>query len=1196
MLGGKYLNLKLFSEKKNALTSISSENNIQKNNKTHFENMGTNDNINQDQRKIYSRDKRIIHEGWLNKWTNIIGNYRPRYFVLENGILRYSIDKYLPTKETFVLSHCKIRVCPGDPLHFEIDTIEQGILYLKANFPEDKHKWYISFKRAQLNYSQGSYAHNKKQNYTHLNNLNASTNSEFLKNIIKNTNEYMKKQSISYVLKNNEYTNSPNLALRNEKVKKTQSATGILGTTNEEVINDTISDKSNRNDVNFCEDKIETKGQLIQEHASDICIPNYEIQEIKIDKEKENIGGKIRNKMKNKIKNIEELFINSTDFEDKNPTLCLMENIVTLREIIRDLIEYSEYDKAKLILNKIKSENNLKVNDDDISILLYKLYSSIEYIDIVVEKYINCSEILLKEENMQSKVMNKSLKLLAKENYFLEKSKDIQKNINNSKEKEEKKKIQTLFFGNNQETEDEIEQSDDKDLFFDCDDDDSYNGEENGIINTYMQTTICKHDNNNNNSNSSSNNSNNDSNNDNGNSNNNSNNDNDIADSSVNLENTNMEKIAIEDNQIYENIKNHKENGDNEEKKETICYGNRKSINRIEIEKEIPIQHDNDKNKQFEAKNKDKLISKIEECYSIDKCENNKMKNCMSSSDGESDDTNMLINMCNRKNKKSLNFRNIDIYTDKSIKRRIKLPSPRTDIKISMWSLLKDCIGKDLSRIGMPIYLNEPSSFLQRLAEDFQYIYLLKHASNQIESTSRLAFVAAFTISPYASVIGRTFKPFNPLLGETYELTHRNFYFLSEQVVHHPPITAYHCHNEYMENFASIIVNVQILGKSVEVITPGYSHLLLRFKKNNLGSTSDVATTKSSSLTDNKIIDKTSGKKTNQHINIDKKNNNYYYENKQIDSKTIRKKESSNNLFPVDIEENQNENTFNFNIHNNNKEVAKEKNEKIEKYETEHYTYQRANMIIHNIIFGKIWVELYGNILIRNHNNGDFSIVSYLKKGWFDNEIHKIRGIVCDRFKNVIFFIYGKWSQEIYIAYVKNLKKENYDTCFFNEDGTENSHYFNRNNLNEFINNFDWKFYEDNINNLNAICVWKAQEKPKNNELYYGFNNMTMELNEISPEYDRSKGASIACTDSRFRPDQRNYENGNIEIAMNEKHRLENKQRINAKKFTKNNPYKPKWFTKNKDPIYKDKEIYLFNNTYWETKKNRKFPDTPDIF
>ena len=36
-------------------------------------------------------------------------------------------------------------------------------------------------------------------------------------------------------------------------------------------------------------------------------------------------------------------------------------------------------------------------------------------------------------------------------------------------------------------------------------------------------------------------------------------------------------------------------------------------------------------------------------------------------------------------------------------------------------------------------------------------------------------------------------KPFNPLLGETYELVNKNIEFISEQVSHHPPITANYC-------------------------------------------------------------------------------------------------------------------------------------------------------------------------------------------------------------------------------------------------------------------------------------------------------------------------------------------------------------------------------------------------------------------
>jgi len=42
-------------------------------------------------------------------------------------------------------------------------------------------------------------------------------------------------------------------------------------------------------------------------------------------------------------------------------------------------------------------------------------------------------------------------------------------------------------------------------------------------------------------------------------------------------------------------------------------------------------------------------------------------------------------------------------------------------------------------------------------------------------------------------------------------------------------------------------------------------------------------------------------------------------------------------------------------------------------------------------------------------------------------------------------------------------------------------------------------------------------------------------------------------TDSRFRPDQRALENGNYEVASNEKHRLEEKQRAVRRLMEKNN-------------------------------------------
>jgi hypothetical protein len=58
---------------------------------------------------------------------------------------------------------------------------------------------------------------------------------------------------------------------------------------------------------------------------------------------------------------------------------------------------------------------------------------------------------------------------------------------------------------------------------------------------------------------------------------------------------------------------------------------------------------------------------------------------------------------------------------------------------------------------------------LQRLTEDFEYSDCLDRAAACEDSAEQLVHVAAFTISSYSTTTNRTTKPFNPLLGETYE-------------------------------------------------------------------------------------------------------------------------------------------------------------------------------------------------------------------------------------------------------------------------------------------------------------------------------------------------------------------------------------------------------------------------------------------
>jgi oxysterol-binding protein 1 len=57
-------------------------------------------------------------------------------------------------------------------------------------------------------------------------------------------------------------------------------------------------------------------------------------------------------------------------------------------------------------------------------------------------------------------------------------------------------------------------------------------------------------------------------------------------------------------------------------------------------------------------------------------------------------------------------------------------------------------------------------------------------SNTQDNSLMRILSVAAFAVSGYASTDGRSCKPFNPLLGETYEADYpdKGLRFFSEKV------------------------------------------------------------------------------------------------------------------------------------------------------------------------------------------------------------------------------------------------------------------------------------------------------------------------------------------------------------------------------------------------------------------------------
>nr|XP_010307496.1 PREDICTED: oxysterol-binding protein-related protein 3 isoform X4 [Balearica regulorum gibbericeps] len=164
-------------------------------------------------------------------------------------------------------------------------------------------------------------------------------------------------------------------------------------------------------------------------------------------------------------------------------------------------------------------------------------------------------------------------------------------------------------------------------------------------------------------------------------------------------------------------------------------------------------------------------------------------------------------------------------------KRRTCLPAPCPNTSnISLWNILRNNIGKDLSKVAMPVELNEPLNTLQRLCEELEYSQLLDKAAHTPNPFERMVYIAAFAVSAYASSYYRAgSKPFNPVLGETYECIRedKGFQFFAEQVSHHPPISACHAESVNFAFWQDVRWKNKFWGKSMEIVPVGTTHVTL---------------------------------------------------------------------------------------------------------------------------------------------------------------------------------------------------------------------------------------------------------------------------------------------------------------------------------------------------------------------------------
>lgn len=224
------------------------------------------------------------------------------------------------------------------------------------------------------------------------------------------------------------------------------------------------------------------------------------------------------------------------------------------------------------------------------------------------------------------------------------------------------------------------------------------------------------------------------------------------------------------------------------------------------------------------------------------------------------------------------------------------------------------------------------------------------------------------------------------------------------------------------------------------------------------------------------------------------------------------------------------------------------------KQHTDAYTYNKPSCWFRNLVTGSKYLEVIGEMRVNNHATGEYAVVtfkeatspsntlfsSFNSNGMYRNQVvakfYDSRGFVVRQ-------VQGKWSESLF----EEMAEDQYNV------------------------------------------LWRCQS-PSNAEHCnedYGFTDFAVELNEITLlEHDK-----LPMTDTRYRPDQCLFENGQVSDAEDEKERVGQLQRDRRKQFEKNSIiWKPLWFELKEDPHSPTGQSWKYKSGYWTARASGQWP------
>ncbi|RKP13404.1 hypothetical protein BJ684DRAFT_10098 [Piptocephalis cylindrospora] len=140
--------------------------------------------------------------------------------------------------------------------------------------------------------------------------------------------------------------------------------------------------------------------------------------------------------------------------------------------------------------------------------------------------------------------------------------------------------------------------------------------------------------------------------------------------------------------------------------------------------------------------------------------------------------------------------------------------------------------GMDLHRVTLPTFVLEPRSFLERITDFMSHPDLLLNISDAQEPEDRFVAIVLYFLSGWHIQPKGVKKPYNPTLGEFFRATWTQpdgsrAIFVSEQVSHHPPVSAYFyaCPKHHVRITGEIFPKSKFLGNSAATLMQGWNHV-----------------------------------------------------------------------------------------------------------------------------------------------------------------------------------------------------------------------------------------------------------------------------------------------------------------------------------------------------------------------------------